>query len=121
MLLSSFPGGDRQSSTGEEKPRVTADATRASGRGGAWALLLLQPPTDLDGVAGLDPAEQGTRAVTLQLHQMPLVDRSKARAMKGGGKTFAHLQRGTILLLHVMRTLRRAARPEPRREHRQHR
>jgi periplasmic protein TonB len=52
-LLSTFVGKDRQSSAGKEKPRVAADATRASkaGRSG---------PTDFDGVAGLESAEQGT-------------------------------------------------------------
>ena len=65
------------------------------------------------------PQNRSRVQVTLELHQMPVVDPPKARAMKGGGKTFAHFQRGTILLLRVKRTLRRGARPDPRREHRQ--
>ena len=60
-LLSYLPGGGRQSSTGEEKARVTADATRASGEGRRLGPIASEPPRDLDGGSGLDPAEQGTR------------------------------------------------------------
>jgi periplasmic protein TonB len=61
VLLSSFPGEDRQSSTSKETPRVTADTTRVSGRGRSLGPNAAQP-TNLNDVAASDPSEHATRA-----------------------------------------------------------
>ena len=60
VLLSFFPGRDRQSSIGKEKPRVTADAARASRAGSGSGPTAALRPTDLDGVAGSEPAKHET-------------------------------------------------------------
>jgi len=67
------------------------------------------------------PQSMKRTAMALPLHQMLSVDRSDAQAMKAKSKTLANLQRGKIPLLQVTRTVRRAARPKPRREHYLHR